>query len=148
MPPKRAKADESRYVVQSVIICDDVRQESNGKEILIGVYNDVMLFSAFPAVLPHLNFRIVVDFRGERFEHFTVAIHDDGANVPRMSMTQPVGATKAGQSAIVLVGTGQIKFSQPTTLSVLFGADREPVRIGGIAVRLAQGEESKRMQPL
>lgn len=34
----------------AVVPCDDVRQEANGKEILIGVYKGTMVFETYPAV--------------------------------------------------------------------------------------------------
>lgn len=33
----------------SAVMCDDVRQEGNGKAILIGVYNGVLVVPGFPA---------------------------------------------------------------------------------------------------
>ena len=48
---------ESEFVMvpdlQSSLLCDDVRQERNGKFILIGLF-DVLNFPAFPAVFPRL----------------------------------------------------------------------------------------------
>jgi hypothetical protein len=38
--------------VHSVIICDDVRREQNGKDILIGVYSGDILVQNFPFILP------------------------------------------------------------------------------------------------
>jgi hypothetical protein len=37
--------------VQSAFICDDVRQEINGKLLFIGVYNDEIQIPSFPASL-------------------------------------------------------------------------------------------------
>ncbi len=38
--------------IHSVVICDDVRREQNGKDLLIGVYSGDILVPAFPFVLP------------------------------------------------------------------------------------------------
>src|SRR6266487_6946441 len=38
--------------IQSVVICDDVRREQNGKDLLIGVYSGDILVQAFPFTLP------------------------------------------------------------------------------------------------
>jgi hypothetical protein len=48
MPGPKTK---SKIQVQHVIVCDDIRQESNGKQFLIGVYNDAILVPKFPAPL-------------------------------------------------------------------------------------------------
>jgi len=138
----KAHTVEVPYTIKSVIVCDDVRQESNGKAILIGVYDDTMTVSAFPAVLPQLCFRIAVDFKGNRYGQFTVIIHDHSANAPLTSMTQPIGDTNADETTVVIVEVANPKFSQPTTISILFGADREPEEIGHIAVRLAGAKKA------
>src|SRR5437016_2130339 len=41
---------------KSTIMCDEIRREDNGKLLLIGVYQDAMLSSQFPFVLPGLTF--------------------------------------------------------------------------------------------
>ena len=41
--------DGCRLRVRYVLICDDLRTEDNGKQILIGVYTGGILFSKFPA---------------------------------------------------------------------------------------------------
>jgi hypothetical protein len=33
------------------LVCDDVRREDNGKDIIIGVYSDTLVIPAFPATL-------------------------------------------------------------------------------------------------
>ena len=41
-----------------ILLCDDIRREDNGKEILIGVYNDEMIVRTAPAALTSLHFRV------------------------------------------------------------------------------------------
>ena len=48
--PKKKKNGMPRIDVQSAIICDDVRKEANGKDILIGVYSGIIVTS-FPCDL-------------------------------------------------------------------------------------------------
>lgn len=45
----------------SAIVCDDIRTETTGKDIIIGCYNNVMLLSKVPALLTSLNFRFLFD---------------------------------------------------------------------------------------
>ena len=44
MPP----SDAPRIKPQAIIVCDDIRRESNGKDILIGVYSSGITFAALP----------------------------------------------------------------------------------------------------
>lgn len=47
--------------VRYVIVCEDVRQENNGKEILIGVYGDSIRLSRTPTTMRSLAFKIIID---------------------------------------------------------------------------------------
>lgn len=41
-----------KFTVNSVVICDDVRKEVNGKDILIGVYGGSIIVQSLPVNLP------------------------------------------------------------------------------------------------
>jgi hypothetical protein len=43
------------------IFCDDIRQENNGKQILIGLYTGDMLIDAFPIQLP--TFQVLIRYQ-------------------------------------------------------------------------------------
>jgi hypothetical protein len=45
----------------SAIVCDDIRTELTGKDIIIGCYNNVLLIPKVPAILTSLNFRFLFD---------------------------------------------------------------------------------------
>lgn len=38
--------------VHTILLCDDIRKEFNGKDILIGVYSDGIIVGAYPQILP------------------------------------------------------------------------------------------------
>jgi hypothetical protein len=42
------------------IICDDVRREDNGKEILIGVFNDTLVIDQVPAMMATFAIRFLM----------------------------------------------------------------------------------------
>jgi hypothetical protein len=46
--------------ILNTIVCDDVRIENNGKEILIGVYNGTVIVDSVPTLLPTFGIRILV----------------------------------------------------------------------------------------
>lgn len=52
---------KSGFKVISFIVCEDVRREENGKELIIGVYSKNILVNSIPVTLPQLTFRIVVE---------------------------------------------------------------------------------------
>jgi hypothetical protein len=54
--------NDSKYSIIHTIICDDVRREDNGKEILIGVYNDTIVLETTPTMLPVFAVRFLARF--------------------------------------------------------------------------------------
>jgi hypothetical protein len=42
------------------MICDDVRREDNGKEIIIGVYSETIIVESFPVLLATFAVRFVI----------------------------------------------------------------------------------------
>jgi hypothetical protein len=54
---------------RSLLLCDDIRREDNGKELLIGVYSGgIRFFGAGPGRLRQLYFRIELEQEGENLE--------------------------------------------------------------------------------
>jgi hypothetical protein len=43
------------------LFCDDIRQEDNGKQLIIGLYSGDMLVDSFPVLLP--NFRVLINYQ-------------------------------------------------------------------------------------
>lgn len=43
------------------MFCDDIRQEDNGKQFLIGLYSSEMLITSFPTILP--SFRVLINYQ-------------------------------------------------------------------------------------
>jgi len=65
-----------RIHIRSVILCDDVRQEVTGKEILIGVYNDSMIFPSLPGSLKQLILRISCDLLDKDLKTAVISLRD------------------------------------------------------------------------
>src|ERR1700730_9880236 len=65
-----------RMKIRSVILCDDIRPEMSGKEILIGVYNDSMLFAKIPAVMKPLVIRVSADILDAAVKPATMHLKD------------------------------------------------------------------------
>jgi hypothetical protein len=65
------------------LFCDDIRQEDNGKQILIGLYHGDMLVESFPILLP--TFRVLIRYQ-ERINEsrlpikFVVTVPDEAGN--------------------------------------------------------------------
>ncbi|BBK38961.1 hypothetical protein STAQ_40390 [Allostella sp. ATCC 35155] len=48
----------SRIKVRSLIVCEDIRREDNGKELLLGVFSGIIAAPKLPLKLPRMGFRI------------------------------------------------------------------------------------------
>lgn len=127
---------EKGYRVRSVIICDDARQEINGKEILIGVYNDSIIFNQFPARWPRLLFRISISVSRKDFQFMKAAIIDED-NKALFSTTQPLHFDQVNTDDPILLGFAahNLRFPKPEKYRVMFGLDCEPEEVSDFGVR-------------
>lgn len=88
------------YTVRSVIICDDVRKENNGKEILIGVYNEAVVVPTIPFVLPTFCVRFSLKVEKEYFNFIQAQIRDPNERVVAdVSGTLKIDNIKANASS-------------------------------------------------
>jgi hypothetical protein len=62
-------ADVPHIAVKTVVVCDEVRREDNGKDILIGVYSAGALVAQFPAPL---QFTFWIQFKGTGMGEVTI----------------------------------------------------------------------------
>ena len=81
--------------IQSVIICDDIRKEITGKDILIGVYAGGINVPSYPVTLP-LAFWIVLDPEQSSNYKCEITIQSPSGNPPikmeaEIEVGQPVG---------------------------------------------------------
>ncbi len=51
-------ASEPRIRVRSLLVCEDIRREDNGKEMLLGVFSGIIAAPKLPLKLPRIGFRI------------------------------------------------------------------------------------------
>jgi hypothetical protein len=131
----------AKYEIDSIIICDDIRVEVSGKQILIGVYADVLLFPQLPTQISKLVFRIQVSPIEANLSNLKFIIrspsNDVVANVdgvlPKYNVAEPVLITMG----VVGLAVG------PGTYTVELGLDQEPETIHHFLVSLPRNEEEK-----
>jgi hypothetical protein len=141
------------------LFCDEIRQEDNGKQLLIGLYNGDMLVESLPILLP--SFRILIRYQERPTEsrlpvRFVVTAPDESGNdlqifqaeVPREAFDQiqiPSDdidepflalALNAAFSPLILAHQGRIKVRA-------YRGDDE-IRLGTLRIRLrADWEEEQ-----
>src|SRR5687768_8551281 len=112
----------------SVVICDDIRREENGKEILIGVYANLMVFPTLPIIMG--SFATRIEFKSELrvAEDLTVELRDPDANTV-FSMSGYMELTGRHGVHVLSVISQDVQFPKEGTYTIFFGrkAWLEPV---------------------
>lgn len=73
----------NRYL--DATFCDDIRQETSGKLIFVGVYSSEMYVTSFPITLPKLSISIkAVTPTSNRFEKLNVSVYIDERVISEM----------------------------------------------------------------
>jgi hypothetical protein len=134
------------------IFCDDVRQEDNGKLLLIGVYAGVMFVPSFPFAAPRLTFRVTYFERiQESTEPVQIRVYfpDDGQDSPTIKLDLSEDFRKAVPPEPV---SDASDWDKPEFfLTGLFNLGISPFvmqRPGLIRVRAQRGEESIKLSSL
>ncbi len=126
------------YSVKSLLICDDVRVEHNGKEILIGVYaSDIILAQPPPVNLPKLVFRIELIASKSQYKNGEFSIV-----APRNQVIfQGRGALEIKEPkkiSIVSFEVSPVKLPAVGKYAVRFGLDSDIRKIGEFNVRVRE----------
>ena len=123
------------------LVCDDVRQENNGKFIAIGIYSANMAVPQFPFALPYLTFFMFVN--ADRPGNFPFRMHlenmENGQRLMEgmgmMSVQQP----GLGSSPI-RVGPLQFQSAGTYNFVVTIDGEREPIITSLEVVLVPQGQ--------
>jgi hypothetical protein len=124
------------YTIKSIVVCDDIRQEISGKEILIGVYNDVMVFTQFPAIWPLLIVRFSVLLERQDFKTLRAYVKDQrDRQVFTTSQALNFSAVNIEEPVLVGFAIRALKFDEPSRYRIFLGLDSEPEEVSFFVVR-------------
>jgi hypothetical protein len=142
------------------LFCDDLRQEDNGKQILIGLYSSDMLVNTFPIQLP--NFRVLIVYH-ERLNESRLPVrivitapsapNDDitifEAELPRESFDQIPPPSDNAEDPLVSVtlnaGFSGLVLMNPGRIKVRAYRGEDEIRLGTLRVRLrSEWEDEQR----
>jgi hypothetical protein len=143
----------------SVIFCDDVRQEINGKLTLVGCYGAEMLVTEFPLMLPKLCVTMSAEttvsnpFKSIAFavvdehevEYARAEISED--DLAKFSLNIPNGddANKAKYAINSIIQLPIFSVDKPTKLRTVAYSDGEPLRGRPLRIRLATQDELQKL---
>lgn len=132
-----------QHKILSFLICEDVRREENTKkEILLGVYNNVIIVPKLPATIAALVFRI------------SVKVMQKGQKQLKFYVVSPSGTKFAVAEASVEINNPEdpsifVFRGSPVTLGlagiykVMFGMDGRPSKVGEFSVREGRYQPNK-----
>lgn len=107
----------NKISIPTAIICDDVRREDNGKEILIGVYTGDMIFAQLPGTMRAC---IWLPWWGKtsakRTEKFWWRISDQGK--PLIEGAFDIDTKGVEGSGTVGIGNLTLRFDEPTIMTI------------------------------
>jgi hypothetical protein len=146
--PRKQRRKSDKFVILSFLVCDDIRREYTGKDILIGVYNNVIIFPTFPVPVSSVIFRVSLQATayGTTPVRFSVVDTAQKKNI----ITSEVEFNFQPQDYVHVFGFGiaGYVFAESTTLKSSIAFGEESHDLPEIIVRLpATDDERKRIQP-
>ena len=133
------------------LFCDDIRHETNGKAMYIGVYSSAMLVQQFPITLPKLCIAIKVTTPADQpFRSFSLRILKDDDVIQEVSIdedqlaipTELFGDVSENFMGLkchtnnFLIALSQVKFDKACMLRVRVQTESE--ELAGLGLRIMQ----------
>ncbi len=97
-------------------MCDDIRQEINGKRTFVGVYNPKVLVPSFPASLA-FHLVLVVSFESKGEGPFSLRITSEGTEKP-MEFKGHIVISELISGEIFTIGPLLMQFEKPSEFSL------------------------------
>lgn len=96
----------------NVILCDDVREEVGNKFSLIGVYAAEVHLAKFPAILPKLNFVLLIIGTKRKVPRMNVLVTIPDSEPIRLSSLES-NEQIVGQNLVFVVGISPFRVKSP-----------------------------------
>jgi hypothetical protein len=121
----------SGYKVSYVLVCDLIRRELSGKDLVVGIYNDFIPFASFPASMPTICFRISLRLERDDFKffHFSVKTPD---GIALINAARPLPSPNTNYQTVINMEFVRPVFPRPGRYSIHFGLDEFLEEIGFI----------------
>jgi hypothetical protein len=131
--------------VRSVLICDDVRQEKNGKEILIGVYRDVIVVKDIPYVMPGVFFWISTGpAKAVVGKRFGFKVTDPANNAIAKSIGMVSGPSEHPEEPYVIrIRIENLVLTQAGKYAIFFGEPGHEDQVSSFIVRPPDSKEAR-----
>lgn len=126
--------------VHSVILCDDVRTEISGKTILIGVYDDTIIFNSFPGTLPKICIRLSITLL-EPASTFAFSVHSPEVKIEQFNRDLPF--SEVGHRTSLVFEVTPFMVTRAQDFRVLFGMDGSQELVSKFSVRTPASDDER-----
>jgi len=137
-----ARKKRTEYLIQAVHVCDDVRREDTGKEILIGVYNRAIVVEAFPVKLAQLVVHLHIEMISQSAKEIRFRIVDETGK-ERAAGRHPISRIPLDQNLVFKFQVQNVTFAEQTDLDIQCSIDRVPETVVRLTVRAFSTEEER-----
>lgn len=129
-------ARAKRIDIRSILIAEDVRQEVNGLQTIVGVYGNTINTGAPRAILSRIMFRIEFVSTSTFQAKCNLGIISPSGKQVFGSPAPAEMDVKAGISAVCCIGWGPVAFDESGIYSIHFGVNTKPKKISEFSVNL------------
>ena len=130
------------FEFRAFLVCDDVRREISGKEILIGVYGDGLVVPSFPATIRNLVFRVTGVVRLESAGDLVFRLEDqDGKAKGEARGSVPAATTPRFVS--FNFAFENTTFEEEVVLTAMFGFGDRIRKVGTFSIKLPSNEQER-----
>ena len=109
--------------VRFVLPCDDIRQEMNGKFILIGLYSEAFVPERLPTPV-RLVLALFVDIDEPGVYALELELRHDSATPPSAVLRLEFEASAPTKQALIPIPPASLLIGQPGDLTVHYGPDK------------------------
>jgi hypothetical protein len=139
----RSKKKSPGFRVKSLLVCDDIREEKSGKEIIIGVYTGAIIFAQLPAKLNKIVFRIDVQFLKRGAKQVAFQIRDEKKEL-KFELIGSLPEDTTTDSGVFIFELAAIDVQTQSWMNVWMRLDDDPwEKVGGIELRGPTNEQER-----
>jgi uncharacterized protein DUF6941 len=129
------------------IFCDDIRTESTGKRIVIGMYEGVLVVPGIPFDIPQLNALIIVRTPADDpIERLSIGVEVPG-RMPQVRPAQIQSVPKGAPGTLItfefLLNLGPLTVDTPSLVKVYVTTEREEFLAGTLQIHRAETASSE-----
>jgi hypothetical protein len=124
------------FTFRSFIVCEDIRTEINGKQILIGAYAGAILAESLPVFWPLFAIRVEINPKKDTFESVQLKIEKPNGTILSIFEVSNIKVRDVAYPAALVFQRSPMVFDMVGNYPVSLAMDCAPVNIGSFTVAI------------